>query len=86
MPDTHAAVAALRPDRQRALELLTASRDGATEAVMLAHGFIIAQVVELVQAGLATATECVVAGGQKLEVARLRVTEAGRQGWLSMCR
>ena len=36
-----------QPDRRRALELLAASRDGATEAVMLAHGFTVAQIVEL---------------------------------------
>jgi hypothetical protein len=36
--------------------------------------------VELVRAGLATAnTERVVAGGLKLEVARVRITEAGRR-------
>ena len=36
-----------QPDRRRALELLAASRDGATEAVMLAHGFTVAQIIEL---------------------------------------
>ena len=28
-----------KPDRRRALELLASSRDGCTEAVMIAHGF-----------------------------------------------
>ena len=28
-----------KPDRRRALELLAASRDGATEAILLAHSF-----------------------------------------------
>jgi hypothetical protein len=37
---------------RRALELLAASRDGATEAIMLAHGFTIDFLVELVRAGL----------------------------------
>jgi hypothetical protein len=45
-----------KPDRRRALELLATSRDGCTEAIMLAHGFTIPQLVELVRAGLATAT------------------------------
>jgi hypothetical protein len=46
---------------------------------MLAHGFTIAQLVDLVRAGLATATpQRVKAGGQWLEVATLRITEAGR--------
>jgi hypothetical protein len=69
-----------KPDRRRALELLAASRDGCTEAVMLAHGFTIPQMVELVRAGLATATaERVVAGKRIIEVARVRITEAGRR-------
>jgi hypothetical protein len=37
--------------RRRALELLAASSDGCTEAILLAHGFTIANMVELVQAG-----------------------------------
>ena len=47
---------------------------------MLAHGFTVAQMVELVRAGLATATaERVVAGSRKMEVARVKITEAGRR-------
>jgi hypothetical protein len=69
-----------KPDRRRALELLASSRDGCTEAMMFAHGFTIVQVVELVHAGVATApTECVAAGSRKLEVARVRITDNGRQ-------
>ena len=34
--------------RRRALELLAASRDGCTEAVMIAHGFTVQQIVDLV--------------------------------------
>jgi hypothetical protein len=41
--------------RRRALELLAASRDGATEAILQAHGSTIDFLVELVRAGLATA-------------------------------
>jgi len=41
---------------RRALELLEASLDGCTEAIMLAHGFRIELLVELVRAGLATRT------------------------------
>jgi hypothetical protein len=74
-----------KPDRRRALELLASCRDGCTEAIMLAHGFTVPQMVELVRAGLATATsERVVAGRHKIEVARVRITEAGRRalaGW-----
>src|SRR5438132_12464298 len=66
--------------RRRALELLAASRDGCTEAIMLAHGFTIDLLVELVRARLATAkAERVVAGGRTIEVAKVRITEAGRR-------
>jgi hypothetical protein len=41
--------------RRRALELLAASREGATEAILLAQGFTVELLVELVRAGLATA-------------------------------
>jgi len=48
--------------RRRALELLASCRDGCTEAIMLAHGFTVEQMVEIIRAGLATAqTERVVA-------------------------
>jgi hypothetical protein len=66
--------------RRSALELLASCRDGCTEAIMLAHGFTVPQMVELVRSGLATATaERVVAGSRKIEVARVRITEAGRR-------
>jgi hypothetical protein len=65
--------------RRRALELLAGSRDGCTEAIMLAHGFKTEMLVEMVNAGLASVTtERVVAGGLKMEIARVRITEAGR--------
>jgi hypothetical protein len=54
--------------------------DGCTEAIMLAHGFTIEQMVELVRAGLATATaERVVAGSRTFEVATVRITDDGRR-------
>ena len=69
-----------KPDR-RALELLATSRDGCTEAIMIAHGFTVPQMVELIRAGLASAhTERVVAGGQRREVAYVRSPKlAGRR-------
>ena len=67
-----------KPDRRRALQLLASCRDGCTEAIMLAHGFKIDVLVELVRAGLATATsERVVAGGRTIKVARVRITRGG---------
>jgi hypothetical protein len=48
--------------------------------MMLAHGFTIPQIVELVRAGLtATTPERVVTGGREMEVARVRITQAGRR-------
>jgi hypothetical protein len=55
----------IKPDRRRMLELLAATRDGCTEAMLLAHGFSVPQMVEIINAGLATATaERVVAGSK----------------------
>jgi hypothetical protein len=66
--------------RRRALELLAASPDGATEAILVAHGFTIDLLVELVRAGLATAkAQLAVAGGRPMEVTRVRITDAGRR-------
>jgi hypothetical protein len=67
-------------DRRRALELLASSPDGCTEAILLAHGFTVDFIVELVRAGFATAgSERVVAGGRTVEIARVRITDAGRR-------
>ena len=53
-----------KQQRRRALELLEASIDGCTEAIMLAYGFKTELLVELVNAGLATASiERMVAAG-----------------------
>src|SRR5262249_42813070 len=69
-----------KPDRRRALELLAASHDGFTRALLRAHGFWIEAMVERVPAGLASATaERMVAGNKAIEVARPRITEAGRR-------
>jgi hypothetical protein len=43
------------PNRRRALELLAASPNGATEALLVAQGFTIDLLVELIRAGVATA-------------------------------
>ena len=80
MPDPHRRRRGRKPDRRRALELLAASPDGCTEAIMLAHGFTVELLVDLCIAELAIATpERIVAGGRTVEVARMRITEAGRQ-------
>jgi len=69
-----------RSDRRRALRLLADAPEGVTEALMLAHGFRVELLVDLCIAGLATATpERTVAGGRRVEVVRLKITDAGRQ-------
>jgi hypothetical protein len=73
-----------QPDRRRALELL-ASRNGATEAIMVAHGFTVEQMVDLCVAGLAIATpEHMVAGERMFEVVRMTITETGRRALAEM--
>jgi hypothetical protein len=68
-----------KPDRRRALEVLASCPDGCTEAIMLVHGFTIKQMVELVHTGLATAhSQRVIVGRRTIEVARVKITEAGR--------
>ena len=69
-----------KPERRRALELLAASPDGCSEAIMLAHGFTVDFLVELIRTGMATTrTERVIASGRAMEVARVRITEIGRR-------
>jgi hypothetical protein len=69
-----------KQQRRRALELLEASIDGCTEAIMLSYGFKSELLVELVNAGLATATiERMVVGGGPVKVVRMRITAAGRR-------
>jgi hypothetical protein len=69
-----------KPDRRRALELLAASPDGCTEALMFANGFTAELLVELVQAGLASAhAERMIADGKMTEVGRVKISEAGWQ-------
>ena len=68
-----------KPDRRRALELLASSPDGCSEAVMLARGFTVEQMDELHRAGLATTNaEREAMGARTIELARVRITEAGR--------
>jgi hypothetical protein len=68
-----------KPTRRRALELLAGcGAEGCSEAIMVAHGFSVEEMVDLVREGLATAVPSKVkAGGQTMEVTRLRITDAG---------
>ena len=58
-------------ERRRALELLAASPDGCTAAILLAHGFKSDRLVELINA--------VIAGDRAIQVTRVQITDAGRQ-------
>jgi hypothetical protein len=67
-------------ERQRALALLASCPDGCPEALLVAHGFSIELMVDLVGEGLASTTEeHLRAGKQTLEVTRVRITDAGRR-------
>jgi hypothetical protein len=73
---------AIQPARIRALEVLDGcGSKGCVEGILTAaHGVSIADLVELVRAGLATTTsERVRAGRIEMEVAMLRITDAGRR-------
>jgi hypothetical protein len=71
----------------RARTLADCPQEGCAEAVMLAHGFTIEQLVELGRAGLITATaDRVVTGAHQFEVATLRITDAGRKALATTAR
>jgi hypothetical protein len=46
---------------------------------MLAHGFTVAQMVELVRGPRNRERQRMITGGRAIEVARVRITEAGRR-------
>jgi hypothetical protein len=69
-----------KPNRRQALELLALCPDGCIEGLMLANGFTAELLVELIHAGLASAqAERMITSDKMIEVARLRITEAGRR-------
>jgi hypothetical protein len=71
---------ALNDDQRRALRLLAAAPNGATEAIMLAHGFTISLLDDLVLRGLATTEKRAMRAAQRpITVTWLVITEAGRQ-------
>jgi hypothetical protein len=68
----------MRDDERRLLELLATSPDGATDALLLAHGFPLEVILGVIAAKLATAT-AERAGDKPVDVTRVRITDAGRQ-------
>jgi hypothetical protein len=75
----HTAAGAARPplaDRRSNYS----SRDGCTEAILLAHGVTIKLLIGLIKAGRATVrSERMLAGGRPTAVTRVRITDAGRR-------
>jgi hypothetical protein len=71
----------LKPHQRRAIVLLAGcGAAGCTEAVLLAHGFTADQLAGVMRIGfIAKTTERVIGGGQMFEVAKFKITEAGRQ-------
>ena len=71
----------LSPEWRRALDVLAnaSERGGTTEAVMLARGFTAEMVASLVRSGLGeTSVETLKVGGRRIEIVRMRITDAGR--------
>jgi hypothetical protein len=66
--------------RQEVLAMLADSPDGCTDAALLASGFTVRLIIELIYAGLAMAElERIPVGHREVEVARVTITEAGRR-------
>ena len=65
---------------RRALEVLASSPEGATKALLFAHGFTYKAITGLLDSGLAiSTTEPFLADGRIVEVMRLRTTDTGRK-------
>jgi hypothetical protein len=71
---------AITANERRALRMLAGFPNGSTESIMLAHGFAIGVLRELVHTGFATAERRTVRAGRRLiQVRWMTVTEAGRR-------
>jgi len=68
-------------DERRLLDLLSASDDGCTDALLRAHGFTLEVIINIVSTGLATAKaeRTFAAAGRAIELTRVRITDAGRR-------
>ena len=70
----------LGPERRDALGILADAPDGLTEGMLLAHGVEPNTILSLVSDGLATThSEKMRAGGQTIQVTRVKITEIGRR-------
>jgi hypothetical protein len=67
-------------DQREALRLLAGSPNGSTESILMAHGFVIGTLHDLVRNGLAAAEPRTVRAGRRLiEVKWMTITDAGRR-------
>jgi DNA-binding PadR family transcriptional regulator len=67
-------------DQREALRMLAGSPGGCTESIVLAHGFGIGTLHDLVRDGLATVERRTVRAGQRrIEVTWMTITDAGRR-------
>jgi hypothetical protein len=67
-----------------ALSLLADNPDGCTAPVMLAHGFSIELLNQLIRAGLVTArTKRVISDEKSIEIVHMKITDAGHDQRLS---
>jgi hypothetical protein len=71
---------AVNRDQRRALRLLATAPNGATEAIMLAHGFSAEMLAVLARGGLVTVEHGAMRAGRRpITVTWLMITDAGRQ-------
>jgi hypothetical protein len=75
----------LTAEQCRALAMLgRAGLDGASQTLLMAHGFCVSMIIGLVNNGLATLTrEKVWAGSRLIEVGKVRITAAGRKALIT---
>jgi hypothetical protein len=70
----------LSDEELRALRLLARHSSGCTEQVILAHGFELCQIANLVFRGFAKREVSNVAiGGRQVKIVRMQITAAGRK-------
>ena len=73
-------MAKLSDEELRALQLLARSPSGCSEPVILAHGFTLDQIADLIFRGLAKREVSNMSlDGRKAKVVRMQITPAGRK-------
>ena len=75
----------LTAEQRRALAILArVGLDGASQTLLMAHGFCVSMIVGLVNNGLATLTrEKVRTGSRFIDVGKVRITAVGRKALIA---